>query len=115
VGIDYTARFPYGIQHTIVFQLKLCLGKNSIICPNSAVNKRIVVIMASKMRDEVCTWIYCQEDFVCAAASRMLEFSRVSDWETFSNGLFSGSSFEPSGRLLPLWYQVERIASSIPG
>jgi len=36
-------------------------------------------------------------------------------WEMFNNGLFSGSSFEPGGRLWPLWYQVERIASSIPG
>ena len=56
----------YDTQHTIVFELKLCLGENSIICPNSAINERIVVIMASKMRDEVCVWINCQKDFICA-------------------------------------------------
>jgi len=56
----------YDTQHTIVFELKLCLGKNNTICPNSTTDKRIVVIMASKIRDEVCVWMNCQKDFVSA-------------------------------------------------
>ena len=91
------------------------MGKNNIICPNSATNKRIVVIITSKMRDEVCVYVSIARRTSYVPASRMLEFSRESVRETFSNGLFSGSSFEPSGRLLPLRYQVERIVSSIPG
>ena len=39
---------------TIILKLKLCLGKNSVICSDCTINKCIVVSMASKVGYEVC-------------------------------------------------------------
>ena len=49
-------------------------------------------------------------------SSRVLEFSRVSDWEMLRcGGLFSGPKLELEGSLPPLRYQVEATVSSISG
>ena len=45
---------------TIILKLKLCLGKNSVICSDCTINKCIVVSMASKVGYEVCMWISSQ-------------------------------------------------------
>ena len=48
-------------------------------------------------------------------SSRILEFSRISDWEMLRWGLLSAPSLELEGSLPPLRCQVEAIVSSIPG
>ena len=86
------------------------MGKNSVICSNCTGNKGIVVVMASKMAYKVCIWVNGQQSSV-SASSKILEFFRVSDWEMFRWGLFSGPNFEPEGRLPPLRYQKATVLS----
>ena len=51
---------------TIVFKLKFCLGKNSVICSDCTINEGIVVTMTSKMGYKVCIWINGQQSIVGA-------------------------------------------------
>ena len=52
--------FTTSYRLTIILKLKLCLGKNSVICSDCTINKCIVVSMASKVGYEVCMWINSQ-------------------------------------------------------
>ena len=72
-------------EHTIVFKLKFCLGKNSVFCSNCTGNKGVVVVMASKMRYKVCTWINGQQSIVGAFIKNtgVLKSQRLGDIEVW--------------------------------
>ena len=93
------------------FNLKCCLGKNSVICSNCTGNKVIIVIMASKMAYKVCICVNGQQSIIHALTKN----TWVLKGQWLRWGLLSAPSLELEGSLPPLQCQVEAIVSSIPG